>query len=399
LSRSAGNDAGQRIKRGFSVFVLTLLAIEFLDEFIFGAQETAWPLIRTDLGLSYAQVGMLLGLPGVVGNLVEPVIGILGDVWRRRFLILGGGVVFTLALSLTALSKSFPFLLISFVLFFPASGAFVSLSQATLMDTDPTRHEQNMARWTFAGSAGVVAGPLALGAATTLGLGWRGLFLLFAGLALILLAAAYRFRWTGGQRESREGDRGFKAGVGDALRALRRGEVLRWLTLLESADLMGDVLLGFLALYFVDVVGATPGQAGAAVAVWTGVGLVGDLLLIPLLDRVRGLAYLRFSAGVTSVLFPAFLLVPGTWVKVVLLGLLGLFNTGWYSILKAQLYSTMPGQSGAVMAVGNVFGLVGALIPLGLGLVAERFDLAVTMWLLTLGPIALLVGIPGPSGQ
>lgn len=68
------------MERGLSFFVLTLLAIEFLDEFVFGAQETAWPLIRTDLGLSYAQVGMLLGLPGVVGNLVEPVIGILGDV-------------------------------------------------------------------------------------------------------------------------------------------------------------------------------------------------------------------------------------------------------------------------------------------------------------------------------
>ena len=36
---------------------------------------------------------------------------------------------------------------------------------------------------------------------------------------------------------------------------------------------MLDVLLGFLALYFVDV-------AGAVVAVWTGVGLPGDLLLI-----------------------------------------------------------------------------------------------------------------------
>jgi FSR family fosmidomycin resistance protein-like MFS transporter len=47
------------------------------------------------------------------------------------------------------------------------------------------------------------------------------------------------------------------------------------------------------------------------------------------------------------------------------------------------------------MAVGNVFGLVGGLIPLGLGLVAERFDLTVTMWLLLVGPIALLVGVPG----
>ena len=374
------------------VFTLTLLAIEFLDEFVFGAREAAWPLIRTDLGLNYAQIGLLLGLPSLVSSLVEPFLGILGDIWRRRILILGGGVVFALALLLTALSQDFLVLLISFIIFYPASGAFVSLSQATLMDTDPARHEQSMARWTFAGSLGVVAGPVALGAAAMLNLGWRGLFLAFAGLTLIPLGVAYRFRFAIGQRKSTK--TGFKAGMVDALRALRRGEVLRWLTLLQFSDLMLDVLLGFLALYFVDVVRATPTQAGVAVAVWTGLGLLGNLLLIPLLERVRGLRYLRLSAVVELVLFPAFLLAPGFWAKLVLLGLLGFFNTGWYSILKAQLYSAMPGQSGTVMTVGNVFGLVGALVPLGLGLVAERFDLMATMWLLLLGPMALLVGIP-----
>jgi FSR family fosmidomycin resistance protein-like MFS transporter len=381
-----------RTLRHTAVFTLTLLAIEFLDEFVFGAREAAWPLIRTDLGLGYAQVGLLLGLPSLVSSVVEPFLGILGDIWKRRVLILGGGVVFALALLLTALSQDFLVLLLSFVLFYPASGAFVSLSQATLMDTDPARHEQNMARWTLAGSLGVVAGPIALGAAATLNLGWRGLFLLFAGLTLIPLAVAYRFRFAVEQRESEKID--FKVGVAGALRALRRGEVLRWLTLLQFSDLMLDVLLGFLALYFVDVVGATPAQAGLAVAVWTGLGLLGNLLLIPLLERVRGLRYLRLSAVVELALFPAFLLAPGFWVKLLLLGLLGFFNTGWYSILQAQLYSAMPGQSGTVMTVGNVFGLVGGLIPLGVGLVAERFDLMVTMWLLLLGPLALLVGIP-----
>jgi FSR family fosmidomycin resistance protein-like MFS transporter len=185
-----------------------------------------------------------------------------------------------------------------------------------------------------------------------------------------------------------------RVGVLDALRALRRGEVLRWLTLLEFSDLMLDVLLGFLALYLVDVAGAGPYQAGVAVAVWTGLGLLGDLLLIPLLERVRGLAYLRFSAAAELVLFPVFLLLRGFHAKLALLGLLGLFNAGWYSILKAQLYSAMPGQSGTVMTVSNVFGLVGGLVPLGLGLVAEQLGLGASMWLLLLGPIALLIGIP-----
>ncbi|MGD8998591.1 MAG: MFS transporter [Anaerolineae bacterium] len=376
-----------------TVFVFTLLAIEFLDEFVFGIREAAWPIIRTDLGLNYAQIGLLLGVPSVVSGLVEPVLGILGDVWRRRLLILGGGAAFALALLLTALSPGFAALLSAFILFYPASGAFVTLSQATLMDSDATRHEQNMARWTFAGSLGVVMGPLALGAVAAVGLlGWRGLFLLCAGLTVILLVVASRFRFGPGHAEPQRMD--LRVGVLDALRALRRGEVLRWLTLLEFSDLMLDVLLGFLALYLVDVAGAGPYQAGVAVAVWTGLGLLGDLLLIPLLERVRGLAYLRFSAAAELVLFPVFLLLRGFHAKLALLGLLGLFNAGWYSILKAQLYSAMPGQSGTVMTVSNVFGLVGGLVPLGLGLVAEQLGLGASMWLLLLGPIALLIGIP-----
>jgi FSR family fosmidomycin resistance protein-like MFS transporter len=50
------------------------------------------------------------------------------------------------------------------------------------------------------------------------------------------------------------------------------------------------------------------------------------------------------------------------------------------------------------MTVSTVFGLIGGLIPLGLGLLAERFGLGFTMWLLLLGPIALLVGMPRCSG-
>ena len=85
---------------------------------------------------------------------------------------------------------------------------------------------------------------------------------------------------------------------------------MRWLVLLEFSDLMLDVLYGFLALYFVDVVGFTPSKAALAVAVWTGFSLLGDFLLIPLLEKVRGLNYLRLSVVAELILFPAFLLVP-----------------------------------------------------------------------------------------
>ncbi len=374
---------------------LIFLLIEFLDELVFGVTDAAWPFIQTDLGLNYTQIGILLAVPGLVSTVVEPFIGILGDVWKRRLLILGGGVCFTLALLLTSLSASFLLLLLAFCLFYPASGAFVSLSQASLMDLEPARHDQNMARWTFAGSLGVVLGPPVLVALSAIGFGWRGVFLALAFLAAVILFFAWRRLPPDpahlGQRPNWQD---LFSGFRGAWAALKRREVLRWLLLLEFSDLMLDVLLGFLALYFHDVVGLTEIQAAGAVFVWLAVGLAGDFLLIPLLEKVDGLKYLRISVVLELLLFPAFLLVPQYWLKLVLVGLLGFFNSGWYAILQGRLYSCMPGQSGTVMTIGNITGLIGSILPFVIGLVADTAGLSTAMWLLLLGPVALLVGLP-----
>ena len=377
-------------------FVFTLLGIELLDELVFGVREAAWPLIQRDLGLNYAQIGVLLSVPNLVANIVEPFLGILGDVWRRRALVLGGGVAFGLALLLTAASMNFWVLLLAMVILSPASGAFVSLSQATLMDTDPARHEHNMARWTFAGSVGAVGGTLALSGAALVMLDWRWLFVAMAVITALLLLVARRFSFPRAVRDEEAEDGGsVLAGLRGAWRAVRRREVLRWMALLEFSDFMLDLLFGFLALYFANVVGVDLGVAALSVTLWMVAGLVGDFLLIPLLERVRGLSYLRLSAALMLVLYPAFLLVPELWVKLALLGLMGLFNAGWYAILKGNLYSSMPGRSGTVMAVGNIAGLIGGFVPLLVGLLAEGIGLGPTMWVLLLGPVVLLVGIPG----
>ena len=150
----------------------------------------------------------------------------------------------------------------------------------------------------------------------------------------------------------------------------------------------------FLLIEFLDELVFGVIQAAGAVFIWLAVGLVGDFLLIPLLEKVNGLHYLRLSVILELVLFPAFLLAPLPWLKLVLVGLLGFFNSGWYAILKGRLYSAMPGQSGAVMAIGNLAGLIGDLLPFLIGLMADRFGLTAAMWLLLAGPLALLIGLP-----
>lgn len=382
-------------RRGLSLFVLTLLAAEFLDEVVFGLREAAWPLIRDDLRLSYTQVGLVLSVPPIVGHIVEPLLGVLGDVWRRRALVLAGGVAFAAGTLLVGFSPSFALLLAASILSNPASGAFIGLSQATLMDAAPERREQNMARWALAGSVGNSVGPVAIGACVWASVSWRWGFVAAGALMLLAVAAAWRQPF---ETPSAAGDERTRAalleGLRGVLRALRRRAVLRWLVLLQLGDFTHDILRGFLALYFVDVVGAGEWGAALAVAVWTWVGLAGDFAVVPLLERVRGLSYLRVSTSVVMVLFPLMLLAEGFSLKLVLLGLLGFANAGWYAIIKAKLYEEMPGQSGTVaMTLGNVFGLAGSLFPLALGAYAERYGLGSMMWLLALGPAALLTGL------
>lgn len=375
------------------------LLIEFLDELVFGVGETAWPLIRDDLDLTYSQIGLLISLPGIIAAFIEPFIGILGDVWRRRLLILSGGVLFTASLFMTSTSYSFLFLLSSFVLFFPSSGAYVSLSQANLMDSDESRHEQNMARWTFAGSLGVVTGPFLLGLFVYLGLGWRGTYAFLASISALSLVIAIRFLPADKKNTPFPsfGDvfDGFKA----AFAALKRKEVWRWLLLLEFADLMLDVLFSFLALYFVDVVHTSETQAGIAVTVWLVMGLITDFLFIPFVDRQKDtLKFLRTTAIFNGMTFVAFMLVPGFIPKIILVILVNLFNTGWYPILQGRLYSSLPGQSASLMAIGAVTTPLAKLLPLLIGILADQFGLQSAMWILLLGPLALLIGLP-KNGQ
>ena len=335
----------------------------------------------------------MLALPGLFGSALDPLIGMAGNSRRRGALVFAGGIAFAVSAALCAAALGFWTLLIALLIGNPATGAFVSLAQATLMDRDPGERDRNMARWTLAGSFGYVAGPVLIAGGVALGLGWRGVLLGLAFAAPPLAVAARRI----------PAPRPSAAAAGAPFRAflmaLRDREVLRWLALLEAADLLLDVFHGFLALYFVDVVGTSPVEAALAVTVWTAAGLAGDAALLVLLRRVRSFRYLRASALCALVAYAAFLGVPSLPAKLALLALLGLLNSGWYALPKAGLYAALAGESGTAVAVAGIGGLAGACVPAALGFLAEQVGLGPTMWLLLLAPAALLAGVPRAPGR
>jgi FSR family fosmidomycin resistance protein-like MFS transporter len=380
-------------------------------------------------------------VPLLAGGLLELPLGVLaGEGRRRRLAVLGGGVLFILTLVGVAAAHSFAVLLAAFIAFFPASGAFVSLTQAELMDARPDRQAQMMARWDLAGSTGAVAGPLLLTAVLATGGGWRAAYLVLAGAAAVVwlatclrgplgvTAAAEAPAAAGGSSEedgpaaegpgaegpgggsSAEdgvaGSRAWRMRAREVGAALRSWGTLRWLVLLQVADLLVDVFTGFLALYLVDVAHLSPATAALAIAVRLGAGLAGDAVLIGVLERAsvleRGgdLAVLRASAVAAALLYPGFLLVPGAVPKLVILAVLSAATAPWYPLLQARLYESLPGRSSVAVTLSSAAGLAGGLGPLAVGLAAQAFGLSWALAGLVVVPVAVLAvsaSVRGPS--
>jgi FSR family fosmidomycin resistance protein-like MFS transporter len=426
------------------------LLIEAIDELVDGTKGAAFPLIRADLHLSYTQVGLLIAVPLLVGGLIELPLGILaGYGSRRNQLVLVGGVAFAASLCVVAFAGSFGVLLVGLVAFFPASGAFVGLTQAALMDVglpvDQTRlasqqgegsqqrrevvQQRRMAAWNLAGSAGAVAGPILLAVVLTVGGSWRWAYLLLAGLTGVAIAIAAvggpaRFASSSSATDQPDGaepasdlepasgaeeasgtepvdepaeddeDDEERPTLREALAAVRDGNVARWLVLLEVIDLLLDVLTGYVGIYLVDVVHASPADAALGVAVRLGAGLAGDALFVVASNRISGRTALTVSALAAAVLYPAFLLVPWFGAKLAVLAVLSAATACWYPVVQAGVYASLPGRSGIAVSWSSAAGMVGAVGPLVVGLVAQRAGLTWALAGLVVVPVAVLVIVP-----
>jgi len=406
-----------RARPGLGV-LLAALAVEFADEFFDGTKSAAIPLIRHDLNLSYAQVGMLAAVPLVLGGLLELPVGVLaGSGRRRRRFILAGGVVFTAAVLTAASAGSFGTLLVALTIFFPASGAFVGLTQSAVLDSAPARRAQQMMRWTVAGSAGAVAGPLVLTAVLAAGGTWRLAFVLVGAASGVSLLAVYgatgQHPRSGGRAEAdrtepgrpeagRAQAAGSEAGWPgwrSASRIVCQSGAVRWLALLQVADLLLDVFTAFVAVYLVSVAHASPATAALGIAIRLGAGLAGDLVLIRPLEQRDPRRVLRAGAWLALAAVPAFLLAPGLWVKLICLAVVTLGTAPWYPVLTAELFGSLAGRSGLAVSLSSVAGMAGGAGPLALGLLAQRFGLGWAMAGLAAVPLVMLAGSGPMAGR
>jgi FSR family fosmidomycin resistance protein-like MFS transporter len=323
----------------------------------------------------------------IVSTVLEAPLLALADGRSKHWFIAGGLLCTGASCLLAAVAPSYPLLLAALLLYGPASGVGVALSQAALVDRAPGQVDRTLARWSLLGEIGDLAAPFALAFSVWLGMSWRGA-LGAAGLLMVAQGVVVAATWRNGAVAGAAGEE--EGGEAPPRTANLRGLIL-WSLAGILCAFLDEILVAFGSLYLDSALAAGP---GARALVFTGGALgaiAGTAATERLLDRVPPRRALILCSAGCAVSFAGWLLAPNLALSTAAMAATGFFAAPMYPITKAEAYAAWPGRTGAVNAIAAVLTPVEAALPVAIGLVADRFGLTAAVALLLAQPFGLVL--------
>lgn len=339
--------------------------------------ESAWFLpsgtlefFRADLGLTYAQAGVVLAVVAP-GALLGGGFSAAADRFSRRVIAAAGAFGFAASLAAFATGGSFMVLVVASLVMGAASTAMVDAAEVALVDLAGDDLRRYLARSNLLGTVGDLLGPALIAAVMVSGLSWRAAFGIGAAfLALYGIAlAAVPLPPPARGNDDVETPRRLLAAV------LRDPAV--WVVGLVGLLLgpFDEPLVGFT----IALLEQERGASGAVAAMVAFVGVSGGLVSYTVLAR-------RFEAvddrrlllgSVTAMAVGAVVVAVVPVLAVVALAAfvtsVGL-NLAWLAVQHRSL-TLRPGQVGTTKAVLGTIEFTGFWIPVAIGALADRAGL------------------------
>lgn len=209
----------------------------------------ALPEIGDNLHASASTLSWVLSLPMLIGAVMLPTFGRLGDLKGQRRVFLIGLTVCGLAALLTSLSWNAGSLILFRTISQTAGFATAPTAVALIMETFPLEtRPRALGMWAFVSAAAPALG-LAFGGPMVEALSWRGVFIAQGVLALLFLPMC--LRWL--DETKRRSNIGFDVlggitlmlATGSILLYLDRGGTWGWTSPVELGLLLAAPLLGF----------------------------------------------------------------------------------------------------------------------------------------------------------
>jgi sugar phosphate permease len=350
------------------------------------------PLIGLELGLSYAQIGLIMTVQHAVGAISNVPGGVFVDTVGRRGLLM--------AMSLFWIG--FPYLLMGFSHEYWMILACVTLvgignniwhpaAISTLADRYPKNKGLMLSVHGMGGNVGEAFAPLVVGVLLTAWT-WREVVVMnvvpgaFASLLLLAMLGAlpgvHRRRDPALEaRAERSPDRPF---LREALALLRNRSMMLICASAACRTMTQTALLTFLPLYLARNLGYSTAWVGLCLFALQGAAFAASPIAGHLSDRMGRARIVIGSTVMSAVVLVAMLFAGDSAWFVFLVALLGFFLYAVRPVLQAWMLETTP-RSVAGTSVGLMFGIqhVGAAIaPLGAGLIADAHGLPALFWAL-----------------
>jgi len=342
------------------------------------------PLIGTELGLSYSQIGLIMTCQYIASAVANVPGGVLVDTVGRKGLLM--------AVSLFWIG--FPYLLIGFTHSYLMLLACVSLvgfgnslwhptAIPTLARRYPERKGLVLSIHGMGGNVGDAVAPVIIGSALAW-FTWREVVVLNVMPGLVVAALLFALLGTlrlAARKQETQSVGAYFAGLRELFRSralvlLSTGSAFRTMT--QSA------LLTFLPVYLANDMGYSPFWVGACLFALQAAGFAASPIAGHLSDRLGRKQILVGSMAATALVLVAMAFSGGSPLFVALVAVLGFFLYATRPVIQAWMLEATP-KNMAGSSIGLLFGaqaIGAALGPLAGGMVADRYGLLAAFYFL-----------------
>ncbi|MFI9503900.1 MFS transporter [Nocardia sp. NPDC052566] len=348
-----------------------------VDDFYQGLVPASIPFFVLERDYSYVAASGLALAATLGSSLPQPILGVIADRWRMLWLAPAGLAVAGIGAGLAGLAPSYPLVWLLLLLsgigiaaFHPAAGR----------DARRAAGDSATAMSLFAagGSVGFFLAPaVATPALVSLGVGATALFIPPAVLMGFVL---WRFQ----QRQSR-----------NPVAAKHSGGRDRWVPflVLTAVAVVRSVISGgiatFLALYWINHLGASQALGGAALTVFFVGGVAGTLTGGRLADRLGVLRTIQIGSVAAIPALVALRATPDPWLGLLAAAAVGVAMNIPFAVLVKLGQDYLPNRPGT--AAGVTLGLAvsagGAFVPI-LGILADHSGPQAVLTALCFVPLA-----------
>jgi FSR family fosmidomycin resistance protein-like MFS transporter len=323
-------------------------------------------------------IGTLMLTASLSSSLIQPVFGHLSDRSARAWLLPFGVIVATLGMAGIGLTSHYTTLLLLIFVSGVGIASYHPEAYKTAYLFTGEKKATGISLFSVGGGIGYGLGPLVVAFCLT-SFGQPGLVLLLIPGLLVGALFCWALPWLA--RESPQVTQ--QQQITSATSAYAITLVLAIVTLGACAH---SGLVTYVPLYYT-ARGEGAIAVGSILSLLLIAGAIGTLIAGPVSDRVGHKKFLVWSMGALCPLMMLFLSVSGT-TSVIVLALIGMCISPMFSVTLVIAQALMRGRLG--MTAGLMTGLgigAGGLCVMGLGMIADRWGVDMTMRLIGLLPL------------